>query len=245
MVLHQRFCVQNIKYCEKCQVGVIIEEFEEHLQSHKSKENSKEKSHSSKEENDSLTLKRVQSSKIGCEYCGFLCGFGDIEEHEAMCGARSTNCKQCGKRLLIKDLKDHIEKVHKLNMENYQEMKSKSFENNFNSNSNSYNNSGLYGNLGNLDLKRMTTDEEIAYAMALSQEEELKRQQKEKEKEKNKYNEKQSDNFKKNNSLEMKKKKSEKIDYDELEYEYQKQMYEDEMDAYNEENEENDDKKDE
>ena len=249
MFLHQRFCVQNIKYCDKCQVGVIIEEYEEHLQSHKSKEISKEKSNSSKEENDSLTLKRVESSKVGCQYCGFLCGFGDIEEHEAMCGGRSTDCKQCGKRLLIKDLKDHIEKVHKLNMENYQEMKSKSFENNFNSNSNSYNNSGLYGNLGNLDLKRMTTDEEIAYAMALSQEDELKRQQKEKEKEKekekNKYNQKQSDNFKKNNNLDIKKKKSEKIDYDELEYEYQKQIYEAEMDAFNEENNEDEDIKNE
>ena len=132
-----------------------------------------------------------------------------------MCGARSTDCKKCGKNLLIKDLKDHIEKVHKLNMENYQEMKSKSFENNFNSNSNIYNNSGLYGNLGNLDLKRMTTDEEIAYAMALSQEDELKRQQKEKEKEKNKYNQKKSDNIKKNKNNNNKKKKKEKIEYKE------------------------------
>jgi Ca2+-binding EF-hand superfamily protein len=72
-----------------------------------------------------------------------------------------------------------------------------------------------------------------------------KEKEKEKEKEKNKYNQKQSDSFKKNNNLDIKKKKSEKIDYDELEYEYQKQIYEAEMDAFNEENIEGEDKKDE
>ena len=33
--LHERFCVQNIKYCELCQEGIIIEEYEEHCQNHK------------------------------------------------------------------------------------------------------------------------------------------------------------------------------------------------------------------
>ena len=238
MFLHQRFCIQNIKYCEQCQVGVIIEEYEEHLQSHNNN-NSSNSQKLSKDESNELTLKRVQSSKIGCQYCGFLCGFGDIEEHEAMCGARSTNCKQCGKRLLIKDLKPHIEKEHKLNMENYQNMDSKSFDssNLINNNSNNNYNSGLYGNLANLDLKRMTTDEEIAYALALSEEDERRRQEKEKkEKEKNKNNPKVSDNFQKNNNLDMKKKPSEKIDYDELDYEYEKEMYEDEMKNFDEEN---------
>ena len=238
MFLHQRFCIQNIKYCEQCQVGVIIEEYEEHLQSHNNN-NSSNSQKLSKDESNELTLKRVQSSKIGCQYCGFLCGFGDIEEHEAMCGARSTNCKQCGKRLLIKDLKPHIEKEHKLNMENYQNMDSKSFDssNLINNNSNNNYNSGLYGNLANLDLKRMTTDEEIAYALALSEEDERRRQEKEKkEKEKNKNNPKVSDNFQKNNNLDMKKKPSEKIDYDELDYEYEKEMYEEEMKNFDEEN---------
>ena len=239
MFLHQRFCIQNIKYCEQCQVGVIIEEYEEHLQSHNNN-NSSNSQKLSKDESNELTLKRVQSSKIGCQYCGFLCGFGDIEEHEAMCGARSTNCKQCGKRLLIKDLKPHIEKEHKLNMENYQNMDSKSFDSSNlinNNNSNNNYNSGLYGNLANLDLKRMTTDEEIAYALALSEEDERRRQEKEKkDKEKNKYNPKVSDNFQKNNNLDMKKKPSEKIDYDELDYEYEKEMYEEEMKNFDEEN---------
>ena len=248
MFLHQRFCIQNIKYCEECQVGVIIEEYEEHLQSHNNNgNNSNNSKRLSKEESDSLTLKRVQSSKIGCQYCGFLCGFGDIEEHESFCGARSTNCKQCGKRILIKDLKPHIEKEHKLNMESYQNMDSKSFDsnkylnNNSNNSNNSYNNiSGLSEKFTNLDLKRMTSDEEIAYALALCAEDDKKRREKEekekKEKEQNKYNPKVSDNFQKNNNLDVKKKPSEKIDYDELEYEYEKEMYEEELKNFEEEN---------
>ena len=233
MFLHQRFCIQNIKYCEQCQVGVIIEEYEEHLQSHNNNNNNSSEKES-KEKNDELTLKRVESSKIGCQYCGFLCGFKDIEEHESMCGARSTNCKQCGIHLLIKDLKPHIEKEHKLSMGNYQNMDSKSFDKS-NSNLSNNNYSGLYGNLANLDLKRMTTDEEIAYAMALSEEDERRRQEKEKNK-KNQYNSNPSDNFKKNNNLDVKKKPSEKIDYDEMEYEYEKALYEQEMMDFGEEN---------
>ena len=239
MFLHQRFCIQNIKYCEQCQVGVIIDEFEEHLQSHNNNNNSQKLS---KDKSDELTLKRVESSKIGCQYCGFLCGFSDLEEHESFCGARSTNCKQCGKRLLIKELKQHLEIQHKLNLESYQNLQSKSFDSNNNLNNKSNNNSSsLYGNLANLDLKRMTTDEEIAYALALSEEDELKRQEKlkkerEQEKEKNKYNPKVSDNFQKNNNLDVKKKPSEKIDYDELEYEYEKEMYEEELKNFEEEN---------
>ena len=242
MFLHQRFCIQNIKYCEQCQVGVIIEEYEEHLQSHNNNNSNNSSEKQSKEKSDELTLKRVESSKIGCQYCGFLCGFTDIEEHEAMCGARSTNCKQCGKHLLIKDLKSHIEKEHKLSMGSYQNMESKNLSNSNNNNLSNNNYSGLYGNLANLDLKRMTTDEEIAYAMALSEEDERIRQEKEKQKEKekeknkkNQYNSNPSDNFKKNNNLDVKKKPSEKIDYDEMEYEYEKELYEQEMKHFGEE----------
>ena len=33
--LHHRFCVQNIKYCEQCEEGIVIEEYEEHCKNHK------------------------------------------------------------------------------------------------------------------------------------------------------------------------------------------------------------------
>ena len=211
--LHQRFCFQNIKYCEKCQEGIVIEEYEEHCLQHSlPKEESKS---NSKELKRSLTLKRVESSKIGCQYCGFFCSYGELEEHEKMCGSRSSNCKQCGKFLLIKDLKSHLEKEHKIKIDDYQQMQS----GNFNSSS------GLFGNPNtDLNLKRMTTDEEIAYALALSAEEEKER--------KNKNNSKTNFNSK-DRKLNLSKKISDKIDYDELDYEYEKHMYEDEMNGYN------------
>ena len=139
-----------------------------------------------------------------------------------MCGARTTTCKKCGKNLLIKNLKTHIEKEHNLDLDNYKDMKSGSLD--FTNNQNSSNLYGNLGNFGNLDLKRMTSDEEIAYALQLSAEEEKRR----KEKEKNKI--KESNIQPKKNSIASK--RSSKIDYDELEYEYEKQLYEEEMNNF-------------
>ena len=227
--LHERFCVQNIKYCELCQEGIIIEEYEEHCQNHKKLSQEKNKS---KELRDSLTLNRVQSSKIGCQYCGYLCCFTELEEHEGMCGARSTKCKQCGQNLLIKNVKDHIEKVHNIKIENYQEI----YSGDLCGTKTNSSSSTKFGNLNNSDLKRMTTDEEIAYALALSHEEEQERKKKNQQ---NNYNNKNSNFMQKNSSQNLNKEKSEKIDYDELELEYEKQMYEEEINNYTQDNEEN------
>ena len=111
-------------------------------------------------------------------------------------------------------------------MECYQEIGSMSLDKTQNS-------SSLNENLGNLDLKRMTTDEEIAYALQLSEEEEKRRKQQEQNINKNKSKIISSNIYKKNSSLE--KQKSEKIDFDELDYEYEKQLYEEEMNNYGKE----------
>ena len=217
--LHQRFCIQNIKYCEQCEEGIIIEEYEEHCKNHNKK--SEEKKRASKELRDSLTLSRVNSSKIGCEFCGYFCGFDELEEHEKTCGARSTTCKKCGKNLLIRDLNSHIQKEHNLDIDNYKEMRSGSL--NLNKDQNS---SNLYGNLGNLDLNRMTSDEQIAYALQLSQEEEQRKQQQIKNKKKESIPNKKDS---------LRNKKSSIIDYDEMDYEYEKQLYEEEMKNFGDE----------
>ena len=216
--LHERFCVQNIKYCEQCKEGIVKEEYEDHCQNHNKK--IEEKKRPSQELRRSLTLQRVESSKIGCQYCGYFCGYSDIEEHESMCGARTTNCKKCGKILLYKNLKSHIEKEHKLDLDNYKQMSSQILDVNTGDSS-----TGLTGNFGDLSLKRMTTDEEIAYALALSQEEEQRRKNEENKNIK-------SNIMEKNSSCSLNKQKSDKIDYDELDYEYEKEMYEREMEEY-------------
>ena len=232
--LHQRFCFQNIKYCEQCKVGVVIEEFEEHCQTHnnpKSNENVTDKLNS-KESNNDLTLKRVQSSKVGCEYCGFLCGYSELEEHELMCGSRSTNCKKCGKFILYKNLKSHIEKDHNLNYSNYQEMKSGNINSDKYLNQNQSSSSGLFANYDNLGLKRMTTEEEIAYTLALCAEEEKKKKELEK-----KNNNEKKDKKVSSGNLSVNKKISDKIDYDQLDYEYEKEMFQNEMNEYNNDDE--------
>ena len=63
MFLHERFCFQNIKYCEICQEGIIKEEFEEHCENHKKNSNELKKL-DSEEDRNSRSLKRVESSKV-------------------------------------------------------------------------------------------------------------------------------------------------------------------------------------
>ena len=169
IILHERFCSQNITYCEICKEGIVKEEYEEHCLEHNDKnlEISKTKS---EEERNSLSLKRVESSKIGCQYCGFLLGFKEIEEHEEMCGAKTTKCNVCGKSLLFRDLENHISKEHGLKKDSYEIYSS--FSKSDSNSSDDYGKKNDYNSLNLLDdedLINMTTEEQIAYAIKLSE----------------------------------------------------------------------------
>ena len=212
MILHERFCFQNIKYCDICQEGIIKEEFEEHCENHKK---SKEiKNLDSEEERNNRSLQRVNSSKIGCQYCELFLTYDELEEHEEMCGARSTQCKFCGKTVIYKDLENHLITKHNTNKSSYKEFDSGLFNNNNYVNKNSYQqNINTKGNLTQQDLKRMTSEEQIQYAIAMSTQQ-------------NNSNFGNNSNIKKEDLL---KKSSSGLDMDEIEYEYQRQLYEDEM----------------
>ena len=224
IILHERFCIENVKYCDICQEAVIKEEYEEHCQNHnKPQEEEKLKKLDSKEVRDQRSLERIKSSKIGCQYCGFMLGYSELEEHEEMCGARTTPCKICQKLILYKNLNNHILSEHGLNKSTYQEMNSGSINVSKNSNNN-LNQQDLYNvreELSEFDLNRMTSDEQIAYAIALS--------------EKNNINSNVTNNNIKNVDSKKEKKnnypskKDSKIDYDEIDDEYERQMYEEEM----------------
>ena len=160
IVLHERFCAQNIKYCELCKEGIIKEEYEDHCLEH-NKPKTVEPTIKSEEERSQMSLKRVQSSKICCRYCELFCAYDELEEHEAMCGARTTQCRMCGKNLLYSQLDKHIKEAHDLGLENYKTMDSFSGEKS--------NNSLSLKNLNTSSLNRMTSDEQLAYAIAMSE----------------------------------------------------------------------------
>ena len=63
IVLHERFCIQNIKYCATCQEGFPIEEFDEHLAGHLSRQPSKNLSKEELQKKNSLSLQRLESKK--------------------------------------------------------------------------------------------------------------------------------------------------------------------------------------
>ena len=221
MILHERFCKQNIKYCDICKEGVIKEEYEEHCLSHNKDNNQNEvKELDPEEERNNRSLQRVMSSKVACDYCGLFLGFTELEEHEEMCGARSTKCKICGYNTLFKNLKDHLISVHGIDENVYKEYDSGINNNNSNNvdlNKNVSKPNINYNNpkceLSEADLQRMTSEEQIEYALALSQ--------------KNKNNNNLNNNN--NNKVDIPKKSSSGIDYDEIDNEYERQMYEEEM----------------
>lgn len=243
LFLHERFCKENIKYCDICKEAIIKEEFEEHLLEH----DKKNVDIKPEEERSNLSLQRVMSTKIQCQYCNLLLSYSELEEHENMCGARTTKCKICGERIMYKDLDNHILAIHGLNKSIYNEYEydsslsnqlselslnkdQPSYQDSLNLNNNNFSN--------DLGLYKLTSSEQIAYALALSEQDNnnVKNKNENKDKEKNdKQKEKEKnekiavDKNNEKNELEIPKKKSEKIDYDEIENEYQKQMYEEEM----------------
>ena len=246
LFLHERFCKDNIKFCDLCKEAIIKEEFEEHLLEHEKKKVDVKP----EEERSNLSLQRVRSTKLQCQFCNLFLSYSELEEHENMCGSRTTKCRVCGERIVYKNLDDHILAIHGLNKSIYNEydslLSNQFSELSLNKNQSSYqdslnlNNNYLSNDLG---LENLTSSEQIAYALALSEQDnnfaknknEDKNNNKDKEKndkQKGKKNERVEEinrNIEKNEKLEIPKKKSEKIDYDEIENEYQKQMYEEEM----------------
>ena len=218
--LHERFCFQNIKYCEKCNEGIVKEEFDEHLLMHKSKQLEENKNVSSEVERNSRTLERVESSKVGCQYCGFLLGYAELEEHEEMCGARTTECKICGKTFTYKNLDNHIKSVHNMDKDIYKECESGSIKNGFDDYK--IQKPNLKENFNEDELRRMTSSEQIAYALALS------------EQQNNNSNSPNDINLNKkmSSSSQNIQKKGTSTNLDELEDEYERQMYEEEMRNY-------------
>ena len=107
MILHERFCVQNIQYCDICK---------EHKCSYCTTEhkNSGTKKEKAKEEKDALSLKRVESTKVQCQFCNLFLSFSEVTEHEDMCGSRTTKCKLCGERVIFKNLENHVLTAHGL-----------------------------------------------------------------------------------------------------------------------------------
>ena len=218
MFLHERFCFQNIKYCEICKEGIIKEEFEEHCENHKKNSNELKKL-DSEEDRNSRSLKRVESSKVACQYCGLFLIYAEIEEHEQMCGARTTQCKICQKNVIYKDLENHLNNFHNMNKNTYKEYDSGLYvNNNFDYNENvNQPKKNINTNLTQEQLRRMTSEEQIQYALAMSQDQNNSGN-------KGNYT---SKDFKSKDNLP--KKSSSGIDYDEIDNEYQRQMYEDEM----------------
>ena len=150
LLIHERYCRENIKYCAQCKEAIPKEEFEEHINNHLSRKNTKEiKKEDNKEEKNNKeeikkeVIKREESERIECQYCGELMSYKLLDEHEEICGSRTDDCDICGKIVLKRKMKNHL--------------KNHEFENNM-----------KLKKLNFWDLRFMNEDEQLARAMAES-----------------------------------------------------------------------------
>jgi len=123
-MLHEPYCLRTYKFCDECKNVIEISEFDEHNLSHsKIKSEPKNETTLNKKKQDAkpipqdkvislkdLDFKRFESLKITCEYCDLIVPDSEFNDHEAMCGARSTICEYCNKKMLMKDLIKHLDK---------------------------------------------------------------------------------------------------------------------------------------
>ena len=160
IVLHERFCFQNMKYCQTCQEAFPKDEFDEHLSNHLSRKQSQ----ISQEEKNFNSLKRCMSSKVACEFCGLFLSYNDLIDHEEMCGARTTQCNICKENILYKNLINHMKNKHNIvdNIKNLTELDNNYF------NSNNNNNNDNFKKMSSSEIRQIDEDEQIARALAES-----------------------------------------------------------------------------
>ena len=74
-------------------------------------------------------MKKEESERIECQYCGESMSYTLIDDHENMCGSRSDNCQICGQLLLVRNMRKHLknhefQNIMKLRQINYIELNS-------------------------------------------------------------------------------------------------------------------------
>ena len=132
MVLHEAYCIKNIRYCAICAKGINVNEFEEHMKLHnaelskqtqenkKQKRNCKCQKHSDNKDNEvkqppkAIIVPGKRKVHIDesfglkkCEYCDNV--FEDIENHYLECESKKFIEEQQAlyyKELKERDLKD-------------------------------------------------------------------------------------------------------------------------------------------
>lgn len=108
LMLHERFCSQNVKRCPECHKPVIIEDQEDHIKEF----HTKVECIFCKEKFLKAELKTHQQNcdmqMTECKYCSLELTKKDLADHEYMCGAKTEECEYCHKYIQLKDMDAHI-----------------------------------------------------------------------------------------------------------------------------------------
>ncbi|NXI45744.1 TRAD1 protein, partial [Galbula dea] len=106
-IIHEIHCSRNIEVCCYCRESVPKSEMKKHIESEHVQVTCK-----CRMKMESSLLKDHEASACPlrpalCRYCGILLPFGKLQDHEVYCGARTEACAQCGRNVLLRDLKEH------------------------------------------------------------------------------------------------------------------------------------------
>ena len=127
MFLHEGFCKNNIRFCFKCKKTFPKNEYEEHLEDHKIKNEPEKKTEiedkTQKQNKNQTKNKTDREYEINennnnnlnnneCQYCSLLVEPKELEEHEKMCGARTVECEICVQYVQTRLLNQHLNVIH-------------------------------------------------------------------------------------------------------------------------------------
>lgn len=121
ILLHERMCKFNVKYCNECKEVFEIDEYDDHVKTHELNKNRQEftpEEMSLKKKKSIDMIKRLESKHIDCRYCGLNLSLDNILSHEEQCGARTKECNHCHQLLLFKNYKSHLESKHNITLDN-------------------------------------------------------------------------------------------------------------------------------
>jgi hypothetical protein len=108
-MLHERYCVLNVKKCIHCGEIINIEDEQEHVnEKHVDVTCEFCQGKFPKQEIKTHTANCVER-QVECKFCALGISFKDRKEHETICGAKTEYCPSCKKYIPIKNYEYHIE----------------------------------------------------------------------------------------------------------------------------------------
>ncbi|KAL0207399.1 hypothetical protein P9112_012027 [Eukaryota sp. TZLM1-RC] len=106
--LHKIQCQRNTTKCPHCQEPVSITSLSSHIEEQHAQTQCSCNKVLEKRQLDFHKKNECPDRPIQCKYCDIQLPLHQILQHEAECGSRSTICEECGERVRLAHLDNHL-----------------------------------------------------------------------------------------------------------------------------------------